>query len=110
MIKFQHTLGNKQYVSRLYSPVNPISISMSDHPVLTTGIPHSPSLLFLNENVLECILDELESKDQIRYTSLTCKRIREICMPILFQSCTVSITTILDTTRFLPAAIWPYVR
>lgn len=78
--------------------------------VFTTITPYRVSGLFLNDDIIECILDELESKGDIRRMSLTCKRIREICMPILFRSCTVSIMTLLDTTRFLPAPIWPYVQ
>ena len=78
--------------------------------VLTANTSYRGSLLFLNDDIIECILDELESKDDIRDMSLTCKRIRGICMSILFQNCTVSITTLLDTTQFLPAPIWPYVQ
>ena len=46
----------------------------------------------------------------LRSLSLTCRSLRMLCMPVLFESCTVTVKVPLSLSQFLPSRLWSLVR
>ncbi|KAL1949970.1 hypothetical protein VTO73DRAFT_8851 [Trametes versicolor] len=70
------------------------------------------SLRHLHPDVLLEVFELLRPNHQLQPLSLTCKWIRDACMPILFRDCVVWSYAFdkSETPVFLPQSIWPYVR
>ncbi|KAI0357860.1 hypothetical protein OH77DRAFT_1308547 [Trametes cingulata] len=67
------------------------------------------SLLRLTEDVFNNILEEVLARRALKRFSATCRHIRQLCMPVLFRRCVVTLRAPISS-RFLPDALWPHVR
>ncbi|KAI0363402.1 hypothetical protein BV20DRAFT_1031398 [Pilatotrama ljubarskyi] len=67
------------------------------------------SLLRLNEDVFNEILEELLVCRALKPFSRTCKLVRQLCMPVLFRQCVVLMRGSISS-HFLPDVLWPYIR
>ncbi|KAI0672466.1 hypothetical protein C8Q78DRAFT_971127 [Trametes maxima] len=71
--------------------------------------PTPSSLLDLHDDILVQILEDVQLNGTLRALSLTCRDIRTLCMPFLFNQCTVNSRTPVSYA-FLPDTVWPYVK
>ncbi|EJF59125.1 hypothetical protein DICSQDRAFT_65656, partial [Dichomitus squalens LYAD-421 SS1] len=67
-------------------------------------------LLELDIDVLVYIFQMLRPARGLRSLSFTCRWLRTLCAPVLFESCTVTIRRPITTPQFLPPTLWPFVR
>lgn len=83
------------------------SLDMSPSMQLELRIMHR--LLSLNSDVLGIILQATGGGDALLSLSMTCRRIRSECLPLLFHSCLIR-TSIPMTEMPIPSSLWPYIR
>ncbi|KAI0654124.1 hypothetical protein C8Q70DRAFT_1088049 [Cubamyces menziesii] len=62
----------------------------------------------LNNDVFLQIMEELWPGGNLRGLSATCRAIRELCKPVLFQQCEL-FSDVGLVHRFLPENIWPFI-
>ncbi|TBU37639.1 hypothetical protein BD309DRAFT_994977 [Dichomitus squalens] len=67
-------------------------------------------LLELDVDVLVYIVEMLRPACGLCSLSVACRWLRTLCMPVLFENCTVTVRGPITTPRFLPPTLWPFVR
>ncbi|KAI9001501.1 hypothetical protein BD414DRAFT_474843 [Trametes punicea] len=80
-------------------------------PVAAVALHATDALQRLDNDCLRIIFELLRPTQDLHSLSLTCKWLREACMPVLFHTCTVRSFGIdrPDGPSFLPRTLWPHV-
>ncbi|OSC96951.1 hypothetical protein PYCCODRAFT_1481622 [Trametes coccinea BRFM310] len=71
----------------------------------------SPTIRVLDDDCLQLIFSLLRPGGYLRPLSLTCKRLRETCLNVLFARCMAVVDSLEDPAQcFPPPELWRYVR
>ncbi|KAI0329978.1 hypothetical protein GY45DRAFT_1412186 [Cubamyces sp. BRFM 1775] len=66
-------------------------------------------LLSLNDDVSNLLLSAVALTKSLKTLSLTCWRMRLLCLPFLFKECTLRSYVPIQPAMFFPRTVWPYI-
>ncbi|KAH9847799.1 hypothetical protein C2E23DRAFT_478329 [Lenzites betulinus] len=102
------TVDERHQTSHMCSTGRPMADFQSEYE---DRIRASSSLRYLNDDIVIEILEVMRHTGGMKNLSLTCKWLREICKPFIFER--VTCRRPCNTNKFcerLPRTIWPHIR